>query len=191
MLVRDEHQLGLPQWLKEHPQAYAQSLERLVQAQRQGYWQADADAQKQIAQLYQDLTRAAPLAAELPSVRRWVERAARGESVKLTPPAGMAIAAPQSPALAAPQPVPAAADLPAPPAQAEAPPSAPAVPAMGVLLERQPEQAASDSATEPSPVERIAGIVALLVMALVAMAGAAWQARRPSSLSSPSQPAGV
>ena len=62
---------------------------------------------------------------------------------------------------------------------------------MGVLLERQSEQAASDSAKEPSPVERIAGIVALLVMALVAMAGAAWQARRPSSQSSPSQPAGV
>ena len=62
---------------------------------------------------------------------------------------------------------------------------------MGVLLERQPEPAPTDSATEPSPVERMASIVALLVMALVAMAGAAWQARRPSSLSSPSQPAGV
>jgi len=81
VLVRDKHQLGLPEWLKEHPQAYAQSLERLVQAQRQGYWQADADTQKQLAQMYQELTRVAPLAAELPSVRRWVERAARGESV--------------------------------------------------------------------------------------------------------------
>lgn len=106
VLVRDKHQLGLPEWLKEHPQAYAQSLERLVQAQRQGYWQADADTQKQLAQMYQELTRAAPLAAELPSVRRWVERAARGESVELTPPAGMAIVAPQSPALAAPRPAP-------------------------------------------------------------------------------------
>ena len=37
----------------------------------------------------------------------------------------------------------------------------------------------------------IAPEVVLLVMALVAMAGAAWQARRPSSLSSPLQPAGV
>ncbi|MCO4244207.1 hypothetical protein NFX52_22305, partial [Acidovorax facilis] len=78
-----------------------------------------------------------------------------------------------------------------PPAQAEAPPSAPAVPTMGVLLERQPERKAPDAVKEPSPVERMAGIVALLVMALVAMAGAAWQARRPSSLSSPLQPAGV
>jgi cobaltochelatase CobN len=62
---------------------------------------------------------------------------------------------------------------------------------MGVLLERQPEREAPDAVKEPSPVERMAGIVALLVMALVAMAGAAWQARRPSSLFSPLQPAGV
>lgn len=191
VLVRDKHQLGLPEWLKEHPQAYAQSLERLVQAQRQGYWQADAATQKELAQRYQELTRASPLAAELPSVRRWVEQAARGESAELTPPAGMAVATPQSPALAVQQPIVPAADLPAPPAQAEAPPSAPAVPTMGVLLERQPQPAPADSATEPSPVQRMAGIVALLVMALVVVAGAAWQARRPSSLSSPLQPVGV
>ncbi len=83
VLVRDKHQLGLPEWLKEHPQAYAQSLERLVQAQRQGYWQADADTQKQLAQVYQELTRAAPLAAELPGVRRWVEQAVQGGPARL------------------------------------------------------------------------------------------------------------
>ena len=62
---------------------------------------------------------------------------------------------------------------------------------MGVLLERQPEREALDTAKESSPVERMAGIVAVLVMALVAMAGAAWQARRPSSLSPQLQPAGL
>lgn len=180
VLVRDKHQLGLPEWLKEHPQAYAQSLERLVQAQRQGYWQADADTQKQLAQMYQELTRAAPLAAELPSVRRWVEQAAQSTAPAST---GMAVATPQLPAAPAPQPAPPAADLPAPPAQAEAPPAAPTVPAMGVLLERQPEREALDTAQEPSPVERMAGIVALLVMGLVVLAGAAWQARRPFSIS--------
>jgi len=181
VLVRDKHQLGLPEWLKEHPQAYAQSLERLVQAQRQGYWQADADTRKQLAQMYQELTRAAPLAAELPSVRRWVEQAAQGNPAADAAPVGLAVATPQSPAL--PLPAPPAADLPAPPPQAEAPPAAPAVPAMGVLLERQPEREAPDSAQEPSPVERMASIVTLLVIALVVLAGAAWQARRPFSLS--------
>ena len=182
VLVRDKHQLGLPEWLKEHPQAYAQSLERLVQAQRQGYWQADTDTQQQLAQMYQELTRAAPLAAELPSVRRWVEQAAQGTA---SVPTGMAVAAPQSPAAALAQPVPPSADLPAPPPQANTPPDAPAVPTMGVLLERQPEREAA--ATETTLLERMAGIVALLAMSLVVLAGAAWQARRPSSLSPPSQ----
>lgn len=188
VLVRDKHQLGLPEWLKEHPQAYAQSLERLVQAQRQGYWQADADTQKQLAQMYQELTRAAPLAAELPSVRRWVERAAQGFSAS---PSGMAVATPQSTAVAVPQPSHPAANLPAPPAQSEAPAITPVAQTMGVLLERQPERETQDAAKEPSPVERMAGIVALLVMALVVLAGAAWQARRPSSLALQPQPAGL
>ncbi|WP_348688948.1 cobaltochelatase subunit CobN [Acidovorax soli] len=174
VLVRDKHRLGLPEWLKEHPQAYAQSLERLVQAQRQGYWQADADTQKQLAQRYQELTRAAPLAAELPSVRRWVEQAAQGPA---RAPTGMAVATPPS------------ADLPAPPHQAETPPATPAAPAMGVLLERRPEREAA--VTPTAPVERMAGIVALLVMALVVLAGAVWQARRPFSLSPQPQLAGL
>jgi cobaltochelatase CobN len=178
VLVRDKHQLGLPEWLKELPQAYAQSLERLVQAQRQGYWQADTDTQQQLAQMYQELTRAAPLAAELPSVRRWVEQAAQGTA---SVPTGMAVAAPQSPAAALARPVPPSADLPAPPPQANLHPVAPDLPAMGVLLERQPEREAA--VTETTLLERMAGIVALLVMALVVLAGAAWQARRPSSLS--------
>ncbi|WP_298211698.1 cobaltochelatase subunit CobN [Acidovorax sp.] len=176
VLVRDKHQLGLPEWLKEHPQAYAQSLERLVQAQRQGYWQADADTKKQLAQMYQELTRAAPLAAELPSVRRWVEQAAQGAAPT---PIGMAVATPQSPA------------APVPPPQAETPPAAPTMPAMGVLLERQPERETPDAAKERTPVERMAGIVALLVMALVVLAGAAWQARRRSSFSPQPRLAGL
>jgi cobaltochelatase CobN len=192
VLVRDKHQLGLPDWLKEHPQAYAQSLERLVQAQRQGYWQADADTQKQLAQIYQELTRTAPLAAELPSVRRWVEQAVRGAAEVQSAPTGLAIATPQDPAAAPPpRPEPPAADLPAPPAPAQAVPAAPAVPTMGVLLERQPQRDAPETVPQHSPVERMARIVALLVMALVVLAGAAWQARRPSSSLPRLQPAGA
>lgn len=189
VLVRDKHQLGLPEWLKEHPQAYAQSLERLVQAQRQGYWQADADTRKQLAQMYQELTRAAPLAAELPSVRRWVEQ---GAAEVQSAPTGLAVATPQDPAVAPPpRPEPPAADLPAPPAPAQAVPAAPAVPTMGVLLERQPQREAPETVPQHSPVERMARIVALLVMALVVLAGAAWQARRPSSSLPRLQPAGA
>lgn len=177
VLVRDKHQLGLPEWLKEHPQAYAQSLERLVQAQRQGYWQADAETQKQLAQIYQELTRAVPLAAELPSVRRWVEQAAQGAAAADSAPTGLAVATPQSPPVG----------LPAPPPQAAVQPAAPAAPTLGVLLERQPDSAAAP----PTPVQRMADIVALLVMALVVLAGAAWQVRKPSSFSAQPRLAGL
>ena len=70
-LVRDKQQLGLPEWLQQNKQAYAQALERMVQAQRMGYWKPDAATREQLAGLYQDLTRDAPLHQELAAVRQW------------------------------------------------------------------------------------------------------------------------
>jgi cobaltochelatase CobN len=75
VLVRDKHQLGLPHWLGSHPQAYAQMLERLIQAQRLGYWQSDASTRRQLASLYRELTRSHPLPNALPGVSRWVGQA--------------------------------------------------------------------------------------------------------------------
>jgi cobaltochelatase CobN len=41
--VRDKHRLGLKRWFEAHnPHALAQTLERMLEAARQGYWQADA-----------------------------------------------------------------------------------------------------------------------------------------------------
>ena len=41
--VRDKHQLGLTKWFEAHnPHALAQNIERMLEAARQGYWQADA-----------------------------------------------------------------------------------------------------------------------------------------------------
>ncbi|RKT58220.1 cobaltochelatase CobN subunit [Azonexus fungiphilus] len=73
VFVRDRHGLDLPAWLRSHPQAYAQTLERLIQAQRQGHWQPDAATRKELAGLYAELTRQAPLVRELAGVRRWVD----------------------------------------------------------------------------------------------------------------------
>lgn len=165
VLVQDKHRLGVPAWLREHPQAYAQTLERLVQAQQQGYWQADAATRAQLAGLYRELTRAAPLAAELPSVRRWVERG--GESVRAsTNLAGLVAAAldqvVQPPQQRAPQAVPGAMPLAAP---------------RGVLLERQPDVQPADT----SAVERLVRSLAVLGMLAVVAAGAAFQARRAPS----------
>ena len=106
-------------------------------------------------------------------MRRWVEQAAQGAALA---PTGLAVATPQSPPVG----------LPAPPPQAAVQPAAPAAPTLGVLLERQPDHAAA-----PTPVQRMADIVALLAMALVVLAGAAWQVRQSSSFSAQPRLAGL
>lgn len=150
VLVKDRHQLGLPQWLRSHPQAYAQALERLVQAQRMGYWQADRATQAQLATLYQSLTREAPLSHELAAVRQWVTRAAlRGDNAHLLD---------ARPSAAAPV------------HRSDVPPAAP--PLQGLLLERQ--AARPDHGIDPAPLLQM---LAWLAMALVVLCGASFQQR--------------
>ncbi|MFN3296104.1 cobaltochelatase subunit CobN [Caldimonas sp.] len=71
--VKDRLGLGVPAWLRSHPQAYAQVIERLIQAQRHGHWTPDPATRRELAALYRDLTREAPLAQELAGVRTWVD----------------------------------------------------------------------------------------------------------------------
>ncbi|MCW7539938.1 cobaltochelatase subunit CobN [Aquabacterium sp. A7-Y] len=78
-LVRDRHRLGLPEWLRSHPQAYAQALERLVQAQRQGWWRPDAETRRELAGVLRSLEKAAPRPDASQEVQRWVRQS-------LTPP---------------------------------------------------------------------------------------------------------
>lgn len=128
VLVRDKHSLGLPEWLRSHPQAYAQALERLVQAQRLGYWQADAATRQQLARLYQELTRQDPLPNELPGVREWL--AQQAPAAQVAPPSATVshAAVPAPPPQLLPQPTaPLAAQSPAQPVL------------NGVLLQRQPD----------------------------------------------------
>ncbi|WP_295856437.1 cobaltochelatase subunit CobN, partial [uncultured Xylophilus sp.] len=163
VLVKDRHRLGVPQWLEQHPQAYAQTLERLVQAQRQGYWQADAATQRDLAERYRALTRAEPLAAELASVRRWADaRTLPADRADVRAPTGMQAAT-------------ADAALPAVPPAPEAPSAAAAV-EQGIRLERVPDP--------PPAVAAAADLIrwlAAAVLLLVVAAGAAWQAQRPGA----------
>ncbi len=54
--VRDRHALGLREWFeRENPAALAQVIERMLEASRQGYWQADADTVEELRQRYTDL----------------------------------------------------------------------------------------------------------------------------------------
>ncbi|WP_157271413.1 cobaltochelatase subunit CobN [Azohydromonas aeria] len=164
VLVQDRHRLGLPQWLRSHPEAYAQALERLIQAQRLGHWQPDAATRQALARLYADLTRAAALAAELRGVRQWVQSQLEPEPLPAAP-------------AAAPAPPPAPAAQTAPQVTREAAP-----PRVGILLRRQPE------ARTPPAEPLLSQALAFIAMALLMLGGAAWQARRPIDLSSRTGP---
>ncbi len=165
VLVKDKHRLGLPQWMSRHPQAYAQALERLVQAQRLGYWDADKATQQQLATVYQELTRTAPLNNELAAVRQWAVKAALGGDAALVPDAVQPV-----PSVKPAQPIaepPASVELPS------APPPPPPPPPQGLLLERQPE-------VVPPRIDAdlLTRALAWLVMGFVLLCGAAFQGRR-------------
>lgn len=175
VLVRDRHGLGVPQWLRQNPQAYAQALERLVQAQRLGYWRPDARTRHELATLYRELTTAAPLSNELAGVRRWA-----ADQLRQSPPARA-----NRPALAPLQNVPpntppdatADATQPARPrAVAPMPPEVSTAPLVrGLALQRVPDHEAPPRA--PSG-QLLSHALAWVVMALLMAAGASAQMRR-------------
>ncbi|MBC3929911.1 cobaltochelatase subunit CobN [Undibacterium sp. CY21W] len=54
--VRDKHQLGLKDWFeRENPHALAQTIARMLEAARGGYWQADAATVSELKQRYREL----------------------------------------------------------------------------------------------------------------------------------------
>jgi len=166
VLVKDKHHLGVPDWLRQNPQAYAQAVERLVQADRLGYWKPDADTRREMAQLYQQLTREAPLTNELAGVRRWASDQLQ-QSVAPTP----NTATPTLPAKAA-----ARAAKPTPP------PPAPVVPTVrGMALQQVPKDAPPDR--RRALANHLADGLAWVAMGLLMAAGAAWQSRRRPSQS--------
>ncbi|MCC6161212.1 MAG: cobaltochelatase subunit CobN, partial [Nitrosomonas sp.] len=54
--VKDKYLLGLDQWFEQHnPHAQAQAIERILEAARQGYWEASEADLKILKDRYQDL----------------------------------------------------------------------------------------------------------------------------------------
>jgi cobaltochelatase CobN len=54
--VNDKHKLGLNQWFEQrNPHALAQTIQVMLEAARQGYWQADAASVNQLKQRYREL----------------------------------------------------------------------------------------------------------------------------------------
>jgi cobaltochelatase CobN len=80
VFVRDKHGLGVPDWLRSHPQAYAQTLERLIRAARHKHWAPDAATRRELATLYRELVAEARLAQVSQVVEAWVANELPGVS---------------------------------------------------------------------------------------------------------------
>src|SRR5690606_21551420 len=109
--VRDKHQLGLKKWFEQqNPHALAQTVERMLEAARQGSWQTDDATVQELKERWQDLSQRFDVRTDNAAFAAMVGASAQ-------PGAGFGMAAPSAaPTAAAPQGAQAARPLPAPPA---------------------------------------------------------------------------
>jgi len=158
--VDDKYKLGMKDWFeKNHPHAQAQIIERMLEAARKDYWQADAKTVRELAQRYQELARRFDVQSDN---RKFTEFAASLAGYGLTAPAGKrpAQSAPPPPTAEAAQPVP----------QSPPPPQSNRV--TGQRLEKQ------TTAQAPSQFASLPGIG----LVLLAMTLGAWRRQRASYL---------
>ncbi|CAG0957022.1 cobaltochelatase CobN [Methylophilaceae bacterium] len=149
--VRDKHKLGLKQWFEsKNPHALAQSIERMLEAARQGYWQADPATVKELKNRYQDLANRYDVRTDNAAFNAYVAT-------------GFGLQSAQQPAA---QQAPESAQE-----QAEAQPQTPAPPPpiQGIKLERVEEPQPSKQA----PLLSFA--LALLALSIAGGAGRAWR----------------
>lgn len=171
--VRDKHRLGLREWFeRENPHALAQTLERMIEAQRQGYWKADAATVAELEARWRDLSQRFDVRSDNAAFTRAVAPTA-GTNPAATPAPGFGLLAPSAgdaAELANPEPAAAATTQPAPTARPASPtPTLQQV--RGMQLERQAAAAAPPSSF---------GSSLLTLAALLALAGlgGGLQARR-------------
>lgn len=160
--VRDKHKLGVRDWFeRDNPHAMAQTIERMLEAARKGYWQADDATVLELKERWRELSARHDVRTDNAQFQAFVapgfgtQGAAPPAAAQSAtpPPAPRAAAAPAKPAVPPPEPLAAAA--PAPP------------PVRGLQL-------AKVEAPKPEPAPPLA--VALLVMLAALLAGALRQA---------------
>ena len=165
--VRDKHQLGLRQWFEQNnPHALAQTMERMLEAARQGYWQTDAATLRELKERWRDLARRFDVRTDNAAFAALVgAKAQPGTGYGLDAPAAARPTATAPPAADnAPPPEPAAA------AQPE-PEPAPPPPVSGLLM--QPVTPPDDTPPPGTPLRDLA--FGLLLAALTL--GGAWHQR--------------
>lgn len=150
--VRDKHQLGLKDWFeKNNPHALAQTMEKMLEMARHGYWQADAQTIAELKERYNDLARRFDVRSDNAAFEKFV---AAGFGSAAAPRPAPSPTRPQS-----------AADL-APPPEPVAPP-----PIQGMLLKKV------EIKEPPAPPLTLFG-AGLLLLASLGGAASAW--RRPA-----------
>ncbi|MBS0390736.1 MAG: cobaltochelatase subunit CobN [Proteobacteria bacterium] len=157
--VRDKHQLGLKDWFESrNPHALAQTMERMLEAARQGYWQADAATVRELKERWRDLARRYDVQSDNARFAQFVNEGA-GDAAQ----AGYGLTAP-TPAAAVPSP--------AAQAQPEPAPSEPAPPAPPVVTGMRLAK------VEPTQAPPFNPATALFALALAGISGAGALAQR-------------
>ncbi len=96
--VRDKHKLGLKQWFEaKNPHALAQTIERMLEAARQGYWQADPATVRELKERYRDLARRHDVKTDNRAFDEFVAPGYGIQAPALPEPAAAAAAAPPPP----------------------------------------------------------------------------------------------
>ena len=170
--VRDKHHLGLDAWFEQHnPHALAQTIERMLEAARQDYWQADATTVQQLKSRWRELSRRFDVRSDNARFAAFVNE--NVASTSATPSSGYGLQTPARQGAPAAAPPPSAA---APPEFAAKPPPAPVPPNVsGMLLTQVPPPA--------PPATRSAAALLALLLAATCLLGALHQSRRHRCLS--------
>ncbi|MCT9813021.1 cobaltochelatase subunit CobN [Acidovorax sp. Be4] len=109
--VNDKHRLGVREWMeKSNPHAYAQTMERMLEAARKGYWQTDDATLATLKNRYQQLQQRFGVQPASRALMDYVAGAADSNALPTQAPAAAppaAAPAPAAPPEAAPEPAPA------------------------------------------------------------------------------------
>lgn len=162
--VRDKHQLGLKQWFeRNNPHALAQSIERMLEAARQGQWKADAQSVAELKARWREIARAHQVRSDNQAFNRFVDAPAGFGLQAQAAAAAMAKAAAQA-AQAAQQAQPPAPAVPPPP------------PIRGMQLSKVEPPAL------PSLADSVITTLATVLLLLATGAAGGWQAWRRDQL---------